>query len=244
MAMGENFSNMMLGSIKKQSENTKRIRDMLASGPSLSDNLNAGKDVYREELGDLMSKKMDDSVAQAFGSAASVSSMYQYEPSSISARTSRKEPWDKDDLYVTVHKIMEMRAELEDLINGDNPLNEFLSRVTIREMIKELRTDIRIIKYENELTELDIIKHLEKEANGKEEEEQRWPWHGSGTEPVSGPKGSDGTEESSLATGSRVNRVGKSRVGLNISRGYLDELETKNRYKTNTYTEQTTEDSD
>jgi len=189
----------VLGNIKQQAEDTRRIQEMLASRSSLADNINSANDAYTQE---------------AYGRSNTVASIQHYKPSELVTRTPVKPHWDRNSNSHNIDEIMEMRAELEDLINGDNPLNEFLSRVTVREMIKELRTDIRIMKYENELTELDIIKHLKEEADGGTKEPEPAPFQGGGFP-----------------------------GGLTATRGYVDEIETEKRYKTNPYTGQTTESS-
>lgn len=104
---------------------------------------------------------------------ATSTSSYDYEPHTMK-RTSNV--LVQRDAHA-VDQIMQMREEIEELVEGKHTLSPYFGKGTVREMIKELRTDIRIIKYENELTELDIIKTLvlEKEKGTRYEPETSVP---------------------------------------------------------------------
>ena len=113
-------------------------------------------------------------------------------PRGIPGLSSYDEP-DRSVKYVA-DTVMEMRDKIDDLINGESPLHNLLSKTTIRELIKELRHEIRDLKMQNEVTELDIIKHMEEE-HGKREVRRDHYGDTKSADPVSrsyDPGGEDG----------------------------------------------------
>ncbi len=60
-------------------------------------------------------------------------------------------------------KVTSMRCKIDDLITGEISFMTFISKQTVREMIRELRRDIRKLKDDNNYTEMDIINEMEED---------------------------------------------------------------------------------
>jgi len=63
-----------------------------------------------------------------------------------------------------IQHIIKIRDKLDDFLDGSNILLKVMNPQTTREMIREMRQEIRTIKREENISELDIIEYLEKEA--------------------------------------------------------------------------------
>ena len=62
-----------------------------------------------------------------------------------------------------INKIIAIRNKLDDFLDGSSVLIKVMNPQTIREMVRELRHEIREIKRDHGISELAIIEHLEKE---------------------------------------------------------------------------------
>jgi len=66
-----------------------------------------------------------------------------------------------DSSYIDV--IIKIRVKLDEFLDGSNFLLKVMSPQAIREMVRELRHEIRELKRDQGISELMIIKHLEEE---------------------------------------------------------------------------------
>ena len=73
-----------------------------------------------------------------------------------------------------IENIMKVRDKLEDFLDGSNLLLKILNPQTIREMIREMRHEIRELKKVHEISEVDIIEYLEKEFDEETISKNKW----------------------------------------------------------------------
>ena len=73
-----------------------------------------------------------------------------------------------------IESIIKVRDKLEDFLDGSNLLLKILNPQTIREMIREMRHEIRELKKVHEISEVDVLEYLEKEFNEKTISENEW----------------------------------------------------------------------
>jgi hypothetical protein len=69
----------------------------------------------------------------------------------------------------SIRLVLSIRERLSEFLNGSNVLLKILDPQTIRETVKELRLDIRNIKKDMDILEIDIIKYQEEELGRKED---------------------------------------------------------------------------
>ena len=62
------------------------------------------------------------------------------------------------------NKIIKIRDKLDEFLDGSNYLIKVMNPQTIREMIREMRHEIRELKKEHGISELDIVNSLEGKA--------------------------------------------------------------------------------
>ena len=67
-----------------------------------------------------------------------------------------------------IDTIIDIRNKLDDFLDGSNVLLKVMNPQTIREMVRELRNEIRTIKREENISELDIVEYLEEELADEE----------------------------------------------------------------------------
>ena len=63
--------------------------------------------------------------------------------------------------YIEV--IINIRSKLDEFLDGSNPLMKVMNPQTIREMVRELRYEVRELKRDQGISELHIIEYLEQE---------------------------------------------------------------------------------
>jgi len=68
----------------------------------------------------------------------------------------------------SIEHILKIREKLDDFLDGSNVLVKIMNPQTIREMVREMRQEIRAIKKEESISELDIVNHLEEELADEE----------------------------------------------------------------------------
>ncbi len=65
------------------------------------------------------------------------------------------------------NKIIKIRDKLDEFLDGSNYLIKVMNPQTIREMVREMRHEIRELKKEHGVSELDIVNYLEEEVNSE-----------------------------------------------------------------------------
>ena len=86
----------------------------------------------------------------------------EYEtPTGVRKTKSGKEISYPDEFKIEI--IISIRDKLDDFLDGSNILLRVMNPQTIREMVREMRNEIRTIKREENISELDIVNYLEKE---------------------------------------------------------------------------------
>ena len=61
--------------------------------------------------------------------------------------------------------IVNIRNKLDEFLDGSNILVKIMNPQTVREMVREMRHEIRMLKQDHGISELAIIEHLEKECD-------------------------------------------------------------------------------
>jgi len=64
-----------------------------------------------------------------------------------------------------IEKIIAIRNKLDEFLDGSNILVKIMNPQTVREMVREMRHEIRVLKQDHGISELAIIEHLEKECD-------------------------------------------------------------------------------
>ena len=64
-------------------------------------------------------------------------------------------------------EINKIRNKLDEFLDGSNYLIKVMNPQTIREMVREMRHEIRELKKEHGVSELDIVNYLEEEVNSE-----------------------------------------------------------------------------
>ena len=73
-----------------------------------------------------------------------------------------------------IDTIIAIRNKLDDFLDGSNVLIKVMNPQTIREMVREMRHEIRELKRDHGISELAIIKHLEKELEVEADSQAEW----------------------------------------------------------------------
>ena len=66
-----------------------------------------------------------------------------------------------------IEHIIKIRDKLDDFLDGSNVLIKVMNPQTIREMVREMRNEIRTIKRKENISELDIVNYLEEELTNE-----------------------------------------------------------------------------
>ena len=66
-----------------------------------------------------------------------------------------------------IEHIIKIRDKLDDFLDGSNVLIKVMNPQTIREMVREMRNEIRTIKKKENISELDIVNYLEEELTNE-----------------------------------------------------------------------------
>ncbi len=106
------------------------------------------------------------------GGAATVNSHWgkEYETSAEIKKTKFGKPLEKgvDSKYIEI--IISIRDKLDDFLDGSNILLKVMNPQTIREMVREMRYEIRQIKLEQGISELMVIDYLERKMKNEEDD--------------------------------------------------------------------------
>ena len=73
-----------------------------------------------------------------------------------------------------IDTIIAIRNKLDDFLDGSNILLKVMNPQTIREMVREMRHEIRELKRDHGISELAIIEHLEKELDVETDNQADW----------------------------------------------------------------------
>jgi len=90
----------------------------------------------------------------------------EYEtPTGVRKTKSGKEISYPDEFKIEI--IISIRDKLDDFLDGSNILLKVMNPQTIREMVREMRYEIRQIKLEQGISELMVIDYLERKAENE-----------------------------------------------------------------------------
>ena len=94
----------------------------------------------------------------------------EYETSAEIRKAKFGKPMGKgvDSEYIEI--IISIRDKLDDFLDGSNILLRVMNPQTIREMVREMRYEIRQVKLEQGISELMVIDYLERKMKNEEDD--------------------------------------------------------------------------
>ena len=132
---------------------------------------NYDEKAMKEALGKLMVKQKDnDLISLSHDSIEDFRSTRDSMESRSAATSAHAVSYPRpsrsfEPISSVVSKVVSMRRKIDDLITGEISFMTFISKQTVREMIRELRRDIRKLKDDNNYTEMDIINEMKEDEH-------------------------------------------------------------------------------